>query len=54
MTCFWSHKWDKWSEPEFKDIVRKYVYYREDEHVRVKTQERICDKCGLYQWREVD
>ena len=53
MSCFWHHKWNKWSKPEFKDIVLR-DYYGETTHVRRKAQDRTCEKCGKYQWRMVD
>ncbi len=47
------HKWNKWSEPEYRTITKTSSFYGTSTTENNLIQDRTCDKCGKYQWREV-
>lgn len=51
MMCW--HRWNKWGEPEYRNVTRTYTYYPRIEESREQVQERTCKKCGKYHWKIV-
>lgn len=54
MSCILFHKWTKWSEPKFKDVVKINIHRESLEQQRRLIQERTCKRCGKYQWELIE
>ena len=45
MSCFWSHKWSKWTEAVNVEGTRNTLRGKSVD-VTVAIQQRTCEKCG--------
>ena len=53
MTCFWGHKWPKWSAPRTQQMVERGSYDEPWKPRNITIQDRTCEACGQYEVRRV-